>query len=542
MGTEEKYLSNYFVIIISWILNIGLLVLIIATVTNIIQRKFREAIKFFIGGLISTILFCSIISVLFFGGSPKKFSRIYVNYAKKTSTSIINWLPIGQTLRKPIYWILYNGIGVAEKIIGCGTSNGTDEDKDKDCVKELDNLRKGVINEINFLKTLLQKPDNNTYVIRGLGSYSIGHIYTPKLIAVNANIENIVNEIKIKLSRNQFNVDPNYRGYIKSLWSVAIFEITNNLIENNIIFDYDLEKRLAEKIATEGIKTLITEDGAKILRDILVALEIFKGKQANIKHAVKRFHAIITLILMVKDAFETINKINEFDTKKITAKAILTDIIIHDYLIMPLKNTSLYSNDDIYREVVDNYENLGNFVMDEAKRQEINRLISGTTGNIASLWLTLTIAGSIGGLPGILLGFVIGCTIATSVYIWDEGQVYLIKYNISCLQYTLAFDLYENNNILTSALFIDAANMNMENHVLNNISRDIYLNSSSNYIISMIKYIKIVFLEENQERKWKQYIDSYFIAKSIFGIKLSESKGKLNELIEDYFECVLDNR
>jgi hypothetical protein len=106
-----------------WIINISLMGILITTVFYLIRFQFGSALKYFVGGIVTLILECTLVSVFLFGGSPKKFACFYSQYVVYRCDRVVNDLTVNETVRTSLKWISKQGLNISEKIIGCSGNN-----------------------------------------------------------------------------------------------------------------------------------------------------------------------------------------------------------------------------------------------------------------------------------------------------------------------------------------------------------------------------------------------------------------------------------
>lgn len=121
-----------------WLIDLSLL---INTVNSLIifirearygfyKEGLKQATRYFVWGFLLIVVEISIITFIFFGGSPKSFACFYTEYSECSLNKIVNTLPVGESFRKPVIWIVNEGVDVSKSIIGCGSSNSKSEESD----------------------------------------------------------------------------------------------------------------------------------------------------------------------------------------------------------------------------------------------------------------------------------------------------------------------------------------------------------------------------------------------------------------------------
>ena len=114
---------DFFFIIMFWIINISLMGILITTVFYLIRLQFGSALKYFVGGIVTLILECTLVSVFLFGGSPKKFACFYSQYVVYRCDRAINDVAVNETLKTSLRWVSKQGLKISENIIGCSGNN-----------------------------------------------------------------------------------------------------------------------------------------------------------------------------------------------------------------------------------------------------------------------------------------------------------------------------------------------------------------------------------------------------------------------------------
>lgn len=114
---------NIFFIIMFWIINISLMGILITTVFYLIKLQFGSAIKYFVGGIVTLVLECTLVSVFLFGGSPKKFACFYSQYVVYRCDRAINDVAVNETLKTSLRWVSKQGLKISENLIGCSGNN-----------------------------------------------------------------------------------------------------------------------------------------------------------------------------------------------------------------------------------------------------------------------------------------------------------------------------------------------------------------------------------------------------------------------------------
>lgn len=121
-----------------WLIDLSLLINTVNSLIVFIREArygfYREgliqALRYFVWGFIFIIVEISLITFIFFGGSPKTFACFYTEYSEYSINKIVNTLPVGESSRKPVRWIVNEGIDASKSLIGCGSSNSKSVESD----------------------------------------------------------------------------------------------------------------------------------------------------------------------------------------------------------------------------------------------------------------------------------------------------------------------------------------------------------------------------------------------------------------------------
>ena len=531
-----------------WIINISLMGILITTVFYLIRLQFGSALKYFVGGIVTLILECTLISVFLFGGSPKKFACFYSQYVVYRCDRAINDVAVNETVKTSLRWVSKQGIKMSNSIIGCGSDNSSNNNNpynEKDCSSEFKNIENQLDIELKKVQFLVGQPNNNNYSFRGIGVYSVNNIYTPRLFASNLNIENIINDILQKSGNT--NYDEGYKEYIKKIWSMALFEIAEN-ISNKMIFENNDEfESFIRDISTEGIVYIgkrpdlrpeIIEKISKIYRQKLIENKAWKnplpGKQntARLDLTIERMSGILTGLFTILDVWDINNNLNDIEKARIAAKALIEDAVILNILIPELQKSQL-SNDNLLNSVIQDYKRITDTYFNENRLLQLKSL-AGIGLNLLVFINSSTIIGSSAGPLGSIIGFAFGCISATALYVWNEGELYLLKYAISSFQYTIAIKLsgIESFKTLIKSSAVQAANSNMDKYIVGKLGKLAHIS-----IITLPSIIEDI----SETNQWNEYLDYYFEKNKFWFITFSSDEGLLNNCIDNYLACINSN-
>lgn len=404
---------------------------------------------------------------------------------------------------------------------------------------QCEEFNKEIANQINFehskLSLLLDKPDENNYRTRGIGRYAINKIYTPKLFANNLNLENIFNEVNHFLASEQANdnvYDQWYNQHLYKLWALALFDVAAQL--NQYEFEYGSSiSELAYEISVSGVIELsgIKDIRPNQMKDIQRIYRDITG-QSKYTRLDLQASKIANIVAVFSAAVSTIESLDQYQKSEILAKIILNSNTIITDIKQTILSTDLYRNDAILRGFYDDFENMDKYYHDENLLNTTKDIFANGLSLVSTFFVTPTIVSSLSlaGPEGILAGLAIGIVIDAGIFLFREGEVYLLKYSTASLLYTLAFDLISKNyvkNSVTIASFIHIANSNIDKYVLGKLGKFAQLNFSN----------APAFIEDFVESsKWDKYLQEYYHKKYII-IKISSDEGRLIEPVNKYIKC-----
>lgn len=403
----------------------------------------------------------------------------------------------------------------------------------QECSTELDALKLKTNEQFTNLDQLLDIPTWSNFYLRGLGTYVIGRIRTPRLLAVNLDIENLL-----------AGVNPNgYEIYIGKMWELALYALAAEYA-NTVVPDYgEAVKQLTLDVATSGVLELsqapslrskaMNTLSSQFKERILIPSRAFRGIQARTDFALERFAGVVNGLVAASDGFGQLMQWGQLERAEQVAKGTI-DVILLEEIIPQIKQTTLYANDRILRQVIANAEQISSRYFNEERL----RLVKTTAGTAVTLLATInppTIAGSTAGPAGTLVGFAVGVSIATGLFLWQEGEIYLIGYNTSSLLYSLSYSFAAKRtrapeDVLLMANCIQSANRTMEEKVVGKMGKLILLHVTNQWPTMLEDIIETA--------RWQNYLDAYFSKTRLLFLTLTSGKGLLVHSVDGYLECL----
>ncbi|MBI4549186.1 MAG: hypothetical protein HY707_14485 [Ignavibacteriae bacterium] len=372
----------------------------------------------------------------------------------------------------------------------------------QECSTELKTLTEKTQAQLIALDQLLDLPTSSNFLLRGLGHYAIDRIHTPRLVVVNFDIEVLLSGV---------NPDA-YQRYIEKLWELTLYDLSANYTMSNSEEYQRLVEEWAQKIAQSGILELSKDPNVRSqlmtklgesFKTVLLRIGTLRGPRANLRYSLDRFAGVVEGIQAAYEGWDQYQRWSKLQQAELFAKVSIEFQILEDIVIPTLKSSDLYSHDELLRRVVSNYERITGTYFDEERLRVLKRTASTAISLLGTIQAS-TIIGSSGGPPGALLGFAVGAAISTGLFLWDEGELYLLAYNKSSLLYSLAFDFRINQSVPTSRLefvarCIHVANWNMDNQVVGKIGK---------FLIGGLSQFGIVWLalaeDAAETSRWRQ--------------------------------------